>query len=189
MSPVADSSMLVHGTHLHGVELRHLVEHPDGRGSFTEVFSVERDTVLEPQQWSVVLSVRGAFRGMHLHRRHDEYVSVVNGQMTVGLHDLRADSPTFGMSASYRLSGLDPASLAFPRGIVHGWLAEEATTHLQAVSETYASYGADDNDGCQWDDPDLNLAWPMVPTVFSDRSRAFGALRALRPLEGSDITA
>jgi len=174
------TSRLVHGAALHGVVLQHHVVHHDARGSFTEVFSTDRDTGLAPQQWSVVRSVPRSLRGMHHHVRHDECVSVVAGRMSVGQYDQRVDTETFGRSALYDLSGADPAYLCFPRGLVHGWVAHEATTHLQAVSETYASYGADDNNGCRWDDPDLDLPWPVTPTVFSARSRSFGPLAELR---------
>ena len=145
--------------------------------------------VLAPQQWSVVRSVPRSLRGMHHHVRHDECVSVVAGRMSVGLYDLRVDSETFGRSALYDLTGADPAHLCFPRGLVHGWVAHEATTHLQAVSETYASYGADDNNGCRWDDPELDLPWPVTPTVFSERSRSFGPLAELRRLTEQTLPA
>jgi len=181
-SPHGATSRLVHGATLQGVVLQHLVVHHDERGSFTEVFSTDRDHGLAPQQWSVVRSVPRSLRGMHHHVRHDECVSVVAGRMSVGLYDLRVDSETFGRSALYDLTGADPAHLCFPRGLVHGWVAHEATTHLQAVSETYASYGADDNNGCRWDDPELDLPWPVTPTVFSERSRSFGSLAELRRL-------
>jgi dTDP-4-dehydrorhamnose 3,5-epimerase len=99
--------------------------------------------------------------------------------MGVGLYDLRPDSPTRGRSALFVLTAGDQAILTFPRGLVHGWIAHAHTTHLQAVSETYASYGADDNEGCRWDDPALELAWPVKPTVISARSRTFGSLADL----------
>lgn len=173
-------SALLDGVELDGVELRHQAVHLDARGSFTEVFSADRDLGVEPRQWSVVRSNGGSLRGMHFHRRHDEYVYVVAGVLSVGLHDLRVGSPTYRQSALYVLSGAGPASLTFPRGLVHGWVAHEPTTHLQAVSETHASYGADDNDGCRWDDPDLGITWPVTPSIISDRSRSFGSLADLR---------
>ena len=187
--PVEGKSRLVHGAPLQGVVLQHLVVHHDDRGSFAEVLSTERDTGLAPQQWSVVRSVARSLRGMHYHLRHDECVSVVDGRLSVGLHDLRVGSETFGRSGLYDLTGADPAYLYFPRGLVHGWVAHEATTHLQAVSETYASYGADDNNGCRWDDPELDLPWPVTPTVFSERSRSFGPLAELRRLTEQTLPA
>lgn len=163
-----------------GVRLTPIADHRDPRGSFAEVFEEQRDAGIDPAQWSVVRSVPGALRGMHVHRRHDEYLSVVTGHLWVGLHDLRPGSVTEGASMLLELTEDQPASLTFPSGIVHGWIASVPTIHLQAVSEPYSIYGHDDNEGCRWDDPELGISWPEPPTVISARSEAFGSLTDLR---------
>ncbi len=168
------------GNAIHGVRTGRLQEHTDARGSFTEVFADHWGTGVAPTQWSVVRSRRGVLRGMHLHVRHDELLSVISGVLWVGLYDLRPASPTCGASELIRLDADEPTYLAFPRGLVHGWIAETATTHLQAVSESYADYCADDNLGCRWDDPELGLVWPTVPEITSERSQGFGSLSDLR---------
>jgi len=183
---VTGRSELVHGVELFGVCLEHPDVHPDQRGSFAEVYSADRPRGLESRQWSVVASAAGSLRGMHLHLRHDECVSVITGEMAVGLYDVRPDSPTRGRSALYVLTEADLAVLTFPRGLVHGWVAHGPTKHLQGVSETYANYKADDNAGCRWDDPALDLPWPVTPTIVSERARSFGSLAELE--RGSDTS-
>ena len=163
-----------------GVRAGHLEPHGDPRGSFTEVFASHWPTGVAPMQWSLVRSHAGALRGMHLHLRHDEYLTVVSGTLWVGLHDLRPGSSTEGASQLVRLSGDDPTYLAWPRGLVHGWIAESDATHLQAVSEPYVDYASDDNRGCRWDDVDLALDWPVRPRITSERSEGFGTLSELR---------
>ncbi|HEX2578700.1 MAG TPA: dTDP-4-dehydrorhamnose 3,5-epimerase family protein [Aquihabitans sp.] len=175
---------------LDGVRQVALVPHEDERGSFTEVFATHWDTGVEPTQWSLVRSEARALRGMHIHARHGEYLSVLSGVLWVGLHDLRPTSPTRGMGQLIRLSGDEPSGLSIPSGIVHGWIAEVAAAHLQAVSESFATYGADDNEGCRWDDPDLGFTWPLAPTLVSARSEAFGSLSDLRAArEGPGVPA
>jgi dTDP-4-dehydrorhamnose 3,5-epimerase len=171
--------VLVGGTPLEGIVHRVLSASDDPRGSFTEVFADHWDTGVSPVQWSIVRSVTGALRGMHLHRRHAEYVTVIEGQMSVGLHDARPGSPTCGAWARYELSAEGPALLAFPAGLIHGWLFHEPTTHLQGVSEAYADYAEDDNLGCHWSDPGLGIEWPFVPTVVAPRAAAFPSLDEL----------
>jgi dTDP-4-dehydrorhamnose 3,5-epimerase len=171
--------MLVGGTPLDDTVLRRLDAHVDGRGSFTEVFADHWDVGITPAQWSVVRTVTGALRGMHLHRRHAEYLTVVHGRVSVGLHDARPGSPTEGRWSRYELSADDPVCLCFPAGVVHGWLAHEPTTHLQSVSEAYVDYARDDNLGCHWSDPDLGIEWPFTPTVLSPQAAAFPSLREL----------
>jgi dTDP-4-dehydrorhamnose 3,5-epimerase len=179
MGAVAESAFLKAGGVISGARLRPLEERRDARGSFTEIFYDSWDTGIVPSQWSVVRSARGVLRGMHLHRRHDEYFLVLSGRASVGLKDLRPGSPTEGVSSLYTLDGEHPACLSFPRGILHGWYFHQDTIHIQAVSETYTAYGEDDNLGCHWSDPALEIPWPERPTLVAARAAAFPSLAVL----------
>lgn len=179
--PIVDAEPpeLVAGSRLAGVRLVRLVRNDDARGTFTEVFCSHWDSGIEPSQWSLVESGAGVLRGMHVHLRHDEYFMVLHGKVTVGLHDLRPDSPTYGHAATYLLTRPD-CFVSFPRGLAHGWLFHEPTMHLQSVSESYVDYHDDDNLGVAWDDPDLGIQWPFSPTTVSPKAAAFPALRSRR---------
>lgn len=167
------------GSMIEGVQVRALDMHEDERGSFTEFFRAEWDSGIEPTQWSFVRSKPGVFRGMHLHRRHEEYVLVVDGRMSIGLYDMRPGSPTEGTSMLLELSGDELAFVSWPPGIVHGWYAHETTLHVQAVSETYDEYKDDDNLGCRGTDPELGIPWPETPRLIAPRAQGFGSLREL----------
>ncbi|WCO68670.1 dTDP-4-dehydrorhamnose 3,5-epimerase family protein [Iamia majanohamensis] len=162
-----------------GVTHLRLTPHVDARGSFTEVFNEDWGLGFLPVEWSIVRSGPGVLRGMHLHRRHDEVFQVVTGLATVGLHDARPGSATEGMSATYLLDGDEPSLLAFPPGLVHGWLFHRPTVHLQGVTESHRTYGPDDNNGCHWSDPALGIDWPFAPTSVAPRAEAFGSLAEL----------
>jgi dTDP-4-dehydrorhamnose 3,5-epimerase len=170
---------LVGGDPIDGVKFSALQPARDERGQFTEVFADHWRCDLAPVQWSIVHSEPGVLRGMHVHERHDEYVAIVSGRMYVGLHDIRPSSPTFRAASLYHLTDDDPAFITLPRGLLHGWLFGERSVHLQAVSEAYASYSADDNDGCHWSDPHLGIDWPFTPTIVAPRANAFPSLESL----------
>jgi dTDP-4-dehydrorhamnose 3,5-epimerase len=172
-------SPLIAGRMIDGVELRELASHKDGRGDFSEFFSTGWDGAVSPAQWSVVTSVPGVLRGMHLHRRHDEGFLLLRGRAHVGLRDIRPGSPTEGVSSLFEFSADPLVYLTFPRGIVHGWTFPAPSIHLQSVSETYGAYGGDDNLGCHWSDPALDIPWPKRPTVVAPRAKAFGSLGEL----------
>lgn len=177
---VQGTSRLVAGTAIDGVELRRLTTHCDHRGGFTEVFQQSWHTCISPVQWSVVRSHARVFRGVHLHRRHDEYFAVLQGRATVGLRDIRPWSPTRDAWAMYELVGADLACVTFPLGVLHGWYFHEDTLHLQAVSEAYADYGEDDNWGCVWSDPALEIPWPIADDpIVTRRAGDFPTLGAL----------
>lgn len=170
-------SRLIAGASIDGVDLWSLDRHEDARGSFMEVFQASWDSAITPVQWSVVASEPRVLRGVHLHWRHDEYISVVKGRACVGLRDMRPESPTFGTWSLYDLSEHEPAALTFPCGLLHGWYFYEPTLHLQAVSESYIDYHPDDNLGVRWDDPDLEIPWPDDDPIISGRAEGFGTLQ------------
>lgn len=179
LPPAPASAFLTSGEHLFGVALRKLASHHDQRGSFAELYSSQAPALFTPAQWSLVTSRPGTLRGMHLHRRHDESLLLLQGRVHIGLHDVRPGSPTRGRSALYTFAAGDDVVLEFPRGLVHGWLFSEPSMHLQAVSETYADYNADDNLGCHWSDPALAIPWPIQPTLVAGRADAFPSLATL----------
>ena len=170
---------LISGSTIDGVQCIQLKMNIDPRGSFTEVFRDSWETCLEPVQWSVVQSEAHAFRGMHFHKRHDEYFCLINGESYVGLKDLRPESPTYMASAIYHFTSQSLRALVFPKEILHGWFFTTPSIHLQAVSESYSDYGHDDNHGCRWDDPALNFDWPFDQVMLSERAKTFGSFQDL----------
>ena len=79
----------------------------------------------------------------------------------------------------YELYGDDLAALSFPRGVVHGWYFYEDSIHTQAVSESYSDYVADDNLGVRWNAADLDLPWPDIKPILSERAARFSSLNEM----------
>ena len=173
------TDFLVAGRMIIGTSIWVLDRHQDIRGSFTEFYSTSWGQFRPAAQWSVVASRPGVLRGMHFHRRHDEGFLLVSGCAFVGLRDVRPGSPTEGISSLFEFSGNRMALLTLPRGIVHGWLFTKESIHLQSVSETFGEYSEDDNLGCHWSDPALDIPWPAKPTLLAARAEGFGSLDSL----------
>ncbi|SDW78296.1 dTDP-4-dehydrorhamnose 3,5-epimerase family protein [Thiocapsa roseopersicina] len=173
-------SRLIAGRPLEGAELHRIAAQKDRRGSFAEIFQEHWGSCIAPVQWSFVRSEPEVLRGMHLHLRHDEYFCCLEGKVFLGLRDLRGTSPTRDQWSLYELHGEDPAALTFPRGILHGWYFPERSLHIQAVSEAYCDYGGDDNWGCHWADPELQIPWPQTHAILSDSAANFPTLQGLR---------
>jgi dTDP-4-dehydrorhamnose 3,5-epimerase len=160
--------------------LHPLEEKRDMRGSFTEFLCDSWDLKINPVQWSLVKSVRGTLRGMHLHWRHDEFFYLAGGHCCVGLRDVRSTSTTRNVFCLLEFTEQDPAVVSFPRGILHGWYFFTDSFHIQAISdEEYARYYADDNHGCHWSDPAIEIPWPHPPTIVSERANRFPDLASL----------
>jgi dTDP-4-dehydrorhamnose 3,5-epimerase len=159
-----------------GVALLPLTMNRDSRGSFTELFRVEWDTGLSPVQWNAVNSEPGTLRGVHLHIRHDDYLTVLKGRACVGLRDLRRDSPTEGLSVLVELTEDPLTALLIPHGVAHGFYFPEPSLHLYAVTKYW---DVDDELACHWADPDLGISWPAEPTNVSERDATAQSLAEL----------
>jgi dTDP-4-dehydrorhamnose 3,5-epimerase len=160
-----------------GVRLHELVPHRDERGVFTELFRDSWLLEIEPVQWNLVSSEANVLRGVHVHHRHEDYLTLCAGCATVGLHDLRADSPTAGLGTALELDADSPTALVIPPGVAHGFYFPEPALHVYAVSH---DWDPGDELGCRWDDPELGIAWPCSTPLISPRDAALGPLSELR---------
>ena len=160
-----------------GVRLRELEPHGDERGAFTELFRNSWELEVAPVQWNVVRSGANVLRGVHAHHRHSDYLTIVAGRATIGLHDLRGGSSTEGLGAAVQLDAASPAALVIPPGVAHGFYFPDSAIHVYAVSH---EWDPSDELGCRWDDPGLGLAWPCRGPLLSPRDRALGPLSELR---------
>ena len=157
-----------------GVTLRPLPVYADERGSVTELFSCNQPTGIVPAQWVMTVSAAGVMRGVHVHARHDDYFALIDGRIVLGLHDLRAGSPTAGRAATVELAGEQPSGVFIPHGVAHGFLFLRASTFVLASSHPY---DVDDELGCHWLDPELGLNWPTTTAQLSARDAALPPLR------------
>jgi len=170
---------LIAGVRLADVVYRPFTVNEDARGGFTEVFCDSWGLPITPAQWSVVTSHPRVLRGMHLHLRHHEAITVIQGRALVGLYDLRETSATSRQFMFLGLDGDSPGCLAFPPGILHGWYFPMKALHLQSVSESWADYRIDDNWGCTFNDPELGIPWPDPSPILSKGAAEYPSLRAL----------
>lgn len=160
-----------------GVALLPLEPHVDERGVFTELFRTSWDVGVAPVQWNAVRSEANVLRGVHAHLRHADYLTLVVGRATIGLHDLRPGSLTEGLGAAVELDAREPGALVIPVGVAHGFYFHEPSVHVYAVSH---EFDPADELGCRWDDPGLGIEWPCREPLLSPRDRELGSLSELR---------
>jgi len=164
-----------------GVKLQPLRTHNDHRGAFTEIFRENWNAGVAPVQWNVVTSEPGVLRGVHVHHTHDDYLLISHGRAQIGLQDLRRGSPTEGLAAVVEMRGDAMEALTIPRGVAHGFYFIEPSMHIYAVSHYW---NEEDELGCAWNDPALDIPWtPEIP-ILSERDRNAGSLaEMMRRLE------
>jgi dTDP-4-dehydrorhamnose 3,5-epimerase len=172
----APASIPVVGSLPHDLRLSPLVPHRDERGTFLELFREEWQPGVHPVQWNAVDSEAGVLRGVHVHPRHDDYLTVIRGSATVGVRDLREGSPTEGAAACVELSAEQPTAISIPHGVAHGFYFNRPSTHIYAVS---SYWDPTDELGCRWCDPGLGIPWPQREARISPRDEALPSLEVL----------
>jgi dTDP-4-dehydrorhamnose 3,5-epimerase len=123
-------------------------------------------------------SARGVLRGIHYQLRQPQgkLVRVVTGEVFDVAVDLRRASPTFGRWVGQRLSAENKKLLWLPPGFGHGFLVlSESADFLYKTTDYYA---AEHERAVAWNDPDLEIEWPLEGTpTLSDRDSSAPRLR------------
>jgi dTDP-4-dehydrorhamnose 3,5-epimerase len=144
-------------------------KHLDNRGLFFEDFKIINDFNFVFYQQNISVSSIGVLRGLHLQLENSQakIISVINGSIYDVVIDLRQNSKTFGEWYSVILSDSNFQQLYVPKGFAHGFLAlEDNTRVLYKVDD---KYNPKSEITIKWDDPDLNIIWPIRPKLISEK--------------------
>src|SRR5580658_2815933 len=120
-------------------------------------------------------SERHVLRGLHyqLTKPQGKLVRVVTGAVFDVAVDLRRSSPTFGRWVGAELTEDNHHMLWVPPGFGHGFLVlSESARFLYKCTDFYAP---EDERSIAWNDPDLDIRWPLpagVSPVISARDAA-----------------
>jgi len=164
-------------TALQGAIIVDLERHSDDRGSFARVFCPNefRAHGLNPAIAQINVSHnhrRGTLRGLHYQRSPAEeakFVRCVQGSLFSVIVDLRPDSPTRFQSLGVELTADNGRALYVPELCANSYLALEDNT--VALYHTSAFYTPGAEEGLRFDDPALDIDWPIPPTIISDKDR------------------
>src|SRR5687768_12904864 len=115
---------------------------------------------------------RGTLRGMHFQTAPHEQVKIIRctrGALLDVIVDLRSDSPAYRQWEAVELSADNRRMFYMPKGIAHGYITLVDDT--EAYYHASAPWVPAAESGVRWDDPALNIQWPMAPAVVSDKDR------------------
>jgi len=138
----------------------------DDRGFFYESFNqksfneaIGRDVVFVQDNHSK--SAKGVLRGLHFQNPQPQgkLVRVTHGEVFDVAVDIRKDSPTFGQWVSEILSAENKRQLWIPEGLAHGFLVLSDTAEFLYKTTDY--YAPECEQCVIWNDPTLNINWPL----------------------------
>ena len=160
--------MKVTATALKEVLLLDPVVHEDLRGTTYENYNKRslREAAgidVEFVQDNHSLSVRaGTVRGLHFQvapSPQAKLIRVVRGAVFDVAVDLRKSSPSYGRHVATTLSAANMAQMYLPIGFAHGFCTLEPDTEVVYKVSDYYDPAAEK--GLLWNDPALNIAWPV----------------------------
>ncbi|MGK2953039.1 MAG: dTDP-4-dehydrorhamnose 3,5-epimerase [Thiobacillus sp.] len=137
----------------------------DARGFFFESYNrktfAELGIDVEFVQDNHSRSAKGVLRGLHyqIQQPQGKLVRVAAGEVFDVAVDLRRSSPYFGRVATMHLSAETHDMAWIPPGFAHGFqVLSDAAEFLYKTTDYYAPQF----ERClRWNDPALNIAWPL----------------------------
>lgn len=113
---------------------------------------------------------RGTLRGMHWQvapHAEAKLVRCTAGSLWDVIVDLRPGSPTRLAWAGFELDARRRQLVYVPEGCAHGFITLEPATEV--FYEMSAPHVAEASRGFRWDDPGIEIDWPLAPIRISER--------------------
>ena len=119
-------------------------------------------------------SAKNVLRGLHyqIQQPQGKLVRVVQGAVYDVAVDIRQSSLTFGQHVGLELSAENKRILWVPEGFAHGFLV--LTESAEFLYKTTDYYAPEYERSIAWNDPTLNIQWPLivVPTLSGKDAQA-----------------
>lgn len=145
----------------------------DNRGFFLESYQKiryhEHGIRVEFVQDNHSFSKRNVIRGMHFQPGQAKLVYCAKGTIFDVAVDIRKGSPTFGKWEGVYLDGEKHQQLFIPDGFAHGFCVLSDEAHV--MYKISSSYDASKERGFRFDDPDVNIVWPVTSPILSERDK------------------
>ncbi|NJP38788.1 dTDP-4-dehydrorhamnose 3,5-epimerase [Alkalicoccus luteus] len=147
----------------------------DNRGYFMEVF---RESHLQSlgldqrfvQENHLYSKFAGTLRGIHYQLppyEQAKLVRCIRGSIYDVVIDLRRDSPTFLQHAAVELTSDNRKQLYVPAGCGHAFMTLVPDTEVLYKTDAY--YAPEHEAGIHWSDHQLNISWPALKPVLSQK--------------------
>ena len=173
-------------TSLPGVWLLELELREDERGFLARTYCerefAERGLETRWPQCNLTLTrKRGMIRGLHFQSEPKPEIKLIRcsaGTIFDVLVDVRRGSPSFGRWEGFELSGENRHTLYVPGGIAHGFQC--LTDNCEVFYQMSEFYHPELARGLRWNDPKVNIHWPLANAMVSERDRGLALLADLK---------
>ncbi|MEW6214253.1 MAG: dTDP-4-dehydrorhamnose 3,5-epimerase [Nitrospirota bacterium] len=153
----------------------------DGRGFFIETYKYSEFAKAGIKEYFVQdnhsKSVKGVLRGLHYQKNpkaQGKLIRSLRGRIFDVAIDIRKGSPTYGKWVSIELSGENNQMLYIPSGFAHGFLV--LSNIAEIIYKCTEEYSPENDKGIIWNDPDINIDWPVENPILSEKDRGLPRL-------------
>ena len=154
-----------------GIKIFKSVVFIDNRGSFREVYKknfIKRKNLIFD---CLSISKKNVLRGLHIQTKNSQakFLTVIKGEIFDVAVDLRKKSKTFGKYFSINLSSKNYCSIYIPEGFAHGFCCLDKENIVYYCNSNYRN--KNNETGIIWNDPDLNIKWPIKNPILSIKDK------------------
>ena len=156
----------------------------DERGYFARIFCKE-ELIKIGIDFNIVQINRsltrqkGTIRGMHFQKEpkaEDKIIQCLKGAVYDVVVDLRKDSLTYGEWIAVELSEENKKMFFVPKGFAHGFQTLTDNCEMQYFMSEF--YSPEHASGVRWDDPFLNIKWPIENPILSERDKNWSLIKS-----------
>ena len=154
----------------------------DHRGKFGRIYC--QDELKQIGHYKQIVQInhsltrkRGAVRGMHFQhppKAEIKMVKCLRGSVFDVIVDLRRDSDTLLQWYGEILSDDNLKMMYVPEGFAHGFQTLEEKTELLYLHTEF--YSPEHEGGVRYNDPRLNISWPVEVTEVSEKDQEYPLL-------------
>lgn len=156
----------------------------DERGFFLETFEKRRYQEMLNIDFDFVQdnhsrSKKGVLRGLHFQHKNPQgkLVRVVRGEVFDVAVDIRKNSSTYGKWAGVILSEENKSQFWIPPGLAHGFLVLSDFADFEYKCTDF--YNPSVEDCLIWNDPAVNIQWPPLTPLLSEKDKQGKLLKHL----------
>jgi len=173
--------MKITSTLIQDVKLITPVSYKDNRGMFMESFRCDllksNGIDYEFVQDNIVESKKNILRGLHFQKINPQgkLIQALSGKIFDVAVDIREKSSTYGNWVGEFLSYENKKQLFIPPGCAHGYCVVSSNAKVMYKCTDY--FMANDQYGIIWNDPNINIKWPINSPILSDKDKLLPQLK------------
>jgi len=123
-------------------------------------------------------SEKYVLRGLHYQKdpaAQGKLIRCLRGKIFDVAVDIRQGSPTYAQWVGVELSEENNHMLYIPPGFAHGFVA--LSDIVEIIYKCTAEYSPENERGIIWNDPDINIDWPVKNPILSERDKGYPILK------------